>query len=100
MDEVEETPLVTPRKPSIPINPGLRGYLLRYKRERQLPVTYDRLRDFQEVIPLVDSDGRPTLCVVVVKDTHSEEIFGLVEDITDCYWTRQAKQQKTASKSS
>ena len=83
MDEVEETPFVTPRKPSIPINPGLRGYLLRYKRERQLPVTYDRLRDFQEVIPLVDRDGKPTLWDTVIY--RSDEMGDLYEGLKRIY---------------
>jgi hypothetical protein len=41
-----------------------------------------------------DWEGRPTLCVLIVKEAQSQETFGLVEDITDCYWARQAKQQK------
>ena len=32
------------KKPSYPISAGLRAYLKRYRRERELPVTYDRLR--------------------------------------------------------
>ena len=40
----------TPRKPSFPIGTELRGYLRRYKRERDLPVTYERLLGFREVI--------------------------------------------------
>lgn len=66
MDAAEDTPIATARKPSMPVNPGLHGYLIRYKRERQLPVTYERLRDFQEVIPLVDRDGQPTLWDTVI----------------------------------
>jgi predicted phosphoadenosine phosphosulfate sulfurtransferase len=31
------------KKPSFPISEGLRSYLQRYRRERALPVTYDRL---------------------------------------------------------
>ena len=45
----------------MPVMDGLRGYLARYKRERELPVTYERLRDFQEGIPLEGPDGKPTL---------------------------------------
>ena len=59
-------PLPTQRKPSFPINPDLRGYLLRYKRERQLPITYERLRAFHEVIPLTDDNGKPTLWDTVI----------------------------------
>jgi hypothetical protein len=46
------------RKPSFPISPDLRGYLRRYKRERDLPITYERLRAFHEVIPLTDHCGK------------------------------------------
>jgi len=56
----------TRRKPHFPVSEGLRGYLRRYKRERELPVTYERLRAFQEVIPLVDADGKPTLWDTVI----------------------------------
>jgi hypothetical protein len=45
-------------------------------------------------IGALDWEGRPTLCVVVVKDLQSQELLGLIEDITDCYWARQAKHQK------
>ena len=51
----------TKKKPCFPVRDGLRGYLTRYKRERELPVTYERLRDFQEAIPLPDAEGKPTL---------------------------------------
>ncbi len=60
----------TPRKPSFAISPELRGYLRRYKRERELPVTYERLRGFREVIPLTDENGRPTLWDTVIYDAN------------------------------
>lgn len=41
-----------------------------------------------------DWAGQPTLCVVVVRDVRSQALMGLVEDITDCYWTRQARRQR------
>ena len=56
----------TQKKPSFPVNEGLRGYLRRYKRESELPVTYERLRAFQEAIPLPDADGKPTLWDTVI----------------------------------
>ena len=34
-------PAPTQRKPSFPISPDLRGYLRRYRRERDLPVSAD-----------------------------------------------------------
>jgi hypothetical protein len=66
--EPADFPLATKRKPSFPISHGLRAYLQRYKRERDLAITYERLRHFSEVIPLTDSDGRPTLWDTVIYD--------------------------------
>ncbi len=61
-------PAPTRRKPSFPISPDLRGYLRRYRRERVLPVTYERLRAFQEVIPHTDENGKATLWDTVIYD--------------------------------
>jgi len=49
------------KKPSFPINDRFLAYLREYKRERSLPVTYDRLNGFEESCPLVDNEGEPTL---------------------------------------
>lgn len=49
------------KKPSIPVSAGLRGYLQRYHRERELPVVYEQLLDFQEAVPITDARGQPTL---------------------------------------
>lgn len=62
----DTNPLPTQRKPSFPISTDLRSYLRRYRREKELPVTYDRLRAFHEVIPLTDDQGRPTLWDTVI----------------------------------
>lgn len=78
--EAEEA---TPRKPSIPVTDGLRGYLTRYKRERALPVTYERLRDFHEVIPLVDAAGKPTLWDTVIY--RADEMADLYEGLKRIY---------------
>ncbi|WP_404424494.1 hypothetical protein [Nibricoccus sp. IMCC34717] len=56
------------KKPSFPISDGLRAYLVKYRRERQLPVTYKRLRQFIECAPLADHEGRPTLWETVIYD--------------------------------
>ena len=73
----------TEKKPSFPVGPGLRGYLARYKRERELPVTYERLRDFQEVIPLTDAAGKPTLWDSVIY--RAEEMGALYEGLKRIY---------------
>jgi hypothetical protein len=56
------------KKPSLPVSDSLRAYLKRYRRERELPVTYLRLRRFAESAPLNDAEGRPTLWETVVYD--------------------------------
>jgi hypothetical protein len=73
----------TRRKPSFPINADLRSYLRRYKRERELPVTYERLRGFQEVIPLTDDAGKPTLWDTVIYDAN--EMSSLNEALKQVY---------------
>ena len=60
-DAPETTPVRTQKKPTYPIGDDLRDYLRRFRRERTLPLTYERLRDFHESIPLVDADGHNTL---------------------------------------
>jgi hypothetical protein len=73
----------THKKPSYPIIEELRSYLRRYRRDRDLPVTYERLRDFQETAPLVDAAGQPTLWETVVY--HAEEMRVLNEDLKRIY---------------
>jgi hypothetical protein len=71
------------KKPSFPIRDELRGYLRRYRRERDLPVTYERLRRFTESAPLHDQQGRPTLWETVVYDRL--EMDSLHEDLKRIY---------------
>ena len=73
----------TRRKPTFPITAGLRGYLSAYKRERDLPVTYERLRGFTEVIPLSDANGKPTLWDTVIYD--GAEMRSLNEALKEVY---------------
>ncbi|MCM2274804.1 MAG: hypothetical protein NDI75_08450 [Candidatus Didemnitutus sp.] len=73
----------TPKKPSYPIRDELRGYLRRYRRERDLPVTYERLRDFQEAMPLVDADGKNTLWDSVIY--RAEEMAVINEGLKRIY---------------
>jgi len=65
---MQYTPAPTQKKPHFSVGDGLRTYLRRYKRERALPVTYEQLRAFHEVIPLSDAEGRPTLWDTVIYD--------------------------------
>jgi hypothetical protein len=71
------------KKPSFPISEGLRAYLGRYRRERELPVTYERLRRFTECAPLVDENGRSTLWETVMYDRL--EMDSLNEDLKRIY---------------
>ena len=73
----------TRKKPSYPVSGPLRDYLRRYRRERELPITYERLRAFKEAIPLTAADGRPTLWDSVVYD--SADIAALNEDLKRVY---------------
>ena len=68
-ESVPMATIVTRKKPSFPIGPDLLGYLRRYKRERDLSVTYERLRSFREGIALTDEKGRPTLWETVIYDS-------------------------------
>lgn len=73
----------TRKKPSYPIGAELRDYLKRYRRERDLPVTYERLRDFPESVPLMDAEGRNTLWETVAY--RADEIPALNEDLKRLY---------------
>ncbi len=76
-------PLPTQKKPHFPIGEGLRGYLRRYRRERELPVSYERLRAFDESVPLVDAEGKPTLWDAVLYPPG--EMPGLNEALKQVY---------------
>jgi len=82
-DAAEFARIRTRKKPSYPINGPLRHYLLRYRRERELPVTYERLRHFHEAMPLVDREGRNTLWDTVIY--RQEEMAALNEDLKRVY---------------
>ncbi|MEI6861711.1 MAG: hypothetical protein WCL04_05600 [Verrucomicrobiota bacterium] len=71
------------RKPSFPVAAPLREYLRRYRRERDLPITYERLRRFAESAPLPDAAGRPTLWETVVYD--QIEMESLQEGLKQVY---------------
>ena len=77
------TILQTQKKPSYPIIDELRAYLHRYRRDRELPVTYERLRDFQETAQLVDAEGQPTLWETVAY--RAEDMPALNEDLKRIY---------------
>jgi hypothetical protein len=73
----------TQKKPSYPIGDDLRAYLRKYRRERELPVTYERLRNFHEAMPLLDAAGRNTLWESVVY--HASDMPVLNEGLKRIY---------------
>ena len=75
--------LPTQKKPSYPVIEDLRSYLRRYRRDRDLPVTYERLRDFQETAPLIDGSGQTTLWETVAY--RAEDMPALNEDLKRIY---------------
>ncbi|HEY1792076.1 MAG TPA: hypothetical protein VGG34_04100 [Opitutaceae bacterium] len=79
----DDAPPPTRKKPTFPVGNGLRGYLRSFKRERDLPVSYERLRGFTEVIPLTDADGKPTLWDTVIYDR--AEMRSLNEALKEVY---------------
>lgn len=79
----EESLIPTQKKPSFPVNAGLRGYLSAYKRERSLPLTYESMLGFSEVIPLADDGGKPTLWDTVIYE--GNEMRALNEALKEVY---------------
>jgi hypothetical protein len=73
----------TQKKPSYPIGDDLRAYLRKFRRERELPVTYERLRNFHEAIPLIDAAGRNTLWESVAY--HAADMPALNEGLKRIY---------------
>lgn len=70
------------KKPTVPVQPGLREYLGRYNRELPLPLSYSDLFYFTVSGPLLDKSGRDTLWQTV--GYHSFEmpkIFGALKEI-------------------
>lgn len=75
--------LKTQKKPSYPITKSLRTYLMRYARERSLPISYARLKNYNESIPLYDDEGNDTYWETV---TYSpEENQSLFHDLVQVY---------------
>lgn len=56
----------TKKKPMYPVGPGLRDYLRQYSRDFELPVSYTRLLEWVEAMPLYSSEGEDTLWRTVI----------------------------------
>jgi hypothetical protein len=58
--------VISKKKPAYSINPRLRQYLRKYRRETLLPLAYSDLLRFSEAFPLMDKHGKDTLWITVV----------------------------------
>ncbi len=56
----------TRKKPIYAIGDGLRTYLRKFGREETLPLTYDKMCEYMDSAPLIDSKGNDTLWETVV----------------------------------
>lgn len=81
--EKPEAPRQQLKKPAFPVCDTLRAYLRRTRRERELPITYERLRSFSDSVPISDRRGRPTLWESVFYDRL--EMQSLHDDLKRIY---------------
>lgn len=56
----------TKKKPMYPVGEGLRSYLRQYGRDFEMPVSYSRLLEWDEAMPLYDDEGTDTLWRTVI----------------------------------
>lgn len=73
----------TERKPAVPIGPRLREYLAREGREVALPVSYERLRGYNQSVPLIERDGTDTLWETVAYP--QDELESLSQGLLETY---------------
>jgi hypothetical protein len=85
----------TKKKPMYAVGPELREYLQAYNREFELPVSYTRLLEWVEAMPLYDADGDDTLWRTVIYrpevwrrlNKHLTEIYALLKTEGDTSFT-------------
>jgi hypothetical protein len=63
------------RKPFYPVREPLQEHLTEYSLSADLPITYEDLLHYRDLIPVVDSDGNPTLWYSVLYDNTDLEHF-------------------------
>lgn len=61
------------KKPSFPVNSGLRKYLKKYKREVQLPIHYEDMLRWSDSTPLINDRGENTYWESVIFDAGSQQ---------------------------
>jgi hypothetical protein len=76
-------PFATKKKPMYKPGPLLLEYLARYSRIFELPVSYSRLTEWQETMPLFDDNGEDTLWRTVIY--RPEVMKRLNKHLTDVY---------------
>jgi hypothetical protein len=77
MNKLGQQRRVTDKKPSYPISEELREYLVRFNRDKELPVRYSQLLHWEEAMPLYDKDGEDTLWLTVVYTPEKMKHFSL-----------------------
>ena len=65
--------VISKKKPAYSINPRLRQYLRKYRRETLLPLQYEDLLRFSEAFPLRDKHDKDTLWISVIYPQHQLE---------------------------
>ncbi|PIQ22471.1 MAG: hypothetical protein COW65_02995 [Cytophagales bacterium CG18_big_fil_WC_8_21_14_2_50_42_9] len=75
--------VISKKKLVYPVSEKLRKYLVTYDRERKLPLRYNDLVYFSEVLPYYDKQGKDTLWRVVLYDQHLRD--DLNEGLTMIY---------------
>lgn len=64
------------KKPAYPVNPHLLEHLKRYSRLESLPISYDDLLYFDEMIPVTDDSGKNTLWYsILYNKNETEELY-------------------------
>jgi hypothetical protein len=81
--------LQTAKKPAYPIGAELRGYLVRWGREAQLPVSYRDMMSFSDSAPLYDTGGTDTLWESVIYPR--EQMTALHHGLKEIYALMQAE---------
>ena len=61
------------KKPSFPVNSGLRKYLKKYKREVELPIHYEDMLRWSDSTPLINDRGENTYWESVIFDAGSQQ---------------------------
>lgn len=68
MTESDRNMVMSKKKPFYPVHKGLRKYLEKYHREKEIPLTYDDLLRSSEGMPVYDNQGNDTLWLAMIYD--------------------------------